>query len=160
MIRIILQKNDVIFIRLISAEHLHGNIIIQSKRKIMTYTNSYYMVNKHQQLIKIVNFYEKQIEVLDNMLEEITARYKTATSFSEKEHFHKRFVEKQKLINELKNEINSNNYLLTNDIVQNQGRLTDKFVNQNKQIEEEVVLFEKEVNELSKDFKMYLLEKL
>jgi hypothetical protein len=118
------------------------------------------MVNKHQQLIKIVNFYEKQIEVLDNMLEEITARYKTATSFSEKEHFHKRFVEKQKLINELKNEINSNNYLLTNDIVQNQGRMTDMFVNQNKQIEEEVVLFEKEVNALSKDFKMYLLEKL
>jgi len=126
----------------------------------MTYTNSYYMVNKHQQLIKIVNFYEKQIEVLDDMLEEITTRFKTANSFSEKEYFHKRFVEKQKLINELKNEINSNNYLLTNDIVQNQGRMTDKFVHQNKQIEADVVLFEKEVNALSKDFKTYLLEKL
>ena len=126
----------------------------------MTYTNSYFMVNKHQQLIKIVSFYEKQIEVLDNMLEEITARYKTSSSISEKEHFHKRFVEKQKLIENLKNEINSNNYLLTNDIVQNQGRMTDKFVHQNKQIEAEVAMFEKEVNALSKDFKMYLLEKL
>ena len=126
----------------------------------MTYHNSYYMVNKQQQLIKVINFYEKQIEVLDNMLIEITKRYKNSENKNEKEDFHKRFAEKQILINDLKTNLYANNFLLTADIAQNQGRMADKFLYQNIKIEEEVAQFEKEINELSKDFKNYLIENL
>ena len=126
----------------------------------MTYHNSYYMVNKQQQLIKVINFYEKQIEVLDNMLIEITERYKNSENKNEKEDFHKRFAEKQILINDLKTNLYANNFLLTADIAQNQGRMADKFLYQNIKIEEEVAQFEKEINELSKDFKNYLIENL
>ncbi len=126
----------------------------------MTYHNSYYMVNKQQQLIKVINFYEKQIEVLDNMLIEITKRYKNSENKNEKEDFHKRFAEKQILINDLKTNLYANNFLLTADIAQNQGRMADKFLYQNIKIEEEVAQFEKEINELNKDFKNYLIENL
>ncbi len=126
----------------------------------MTYHNSYYMVNKQQQLIKVINFYEKQIEVLDNMLIEITERYKNSENKNEKEDFHKRFAEKQILINDLKTNLYANNVLLTADIAQNQGRMADKFLYQNIKIEEEVAQFEKEINELNKDFKNYLIENL
>ena len=126
----------------------------------MTYHNSYYMVNKQQQLIKVINFYEKQIEVLDNMLIEITERYKNSENKNEKEDFHKRFAEKQILINELKTSLYANNVLLTADIAQNQGRMADKYLYQNIKIEEEVAQFEKEINKLNKDFKNYLIENL
>ncbi len=126
----------------------------------MTYHNSYYMVNKQQQLIKVINFYEKQIEVLDNMLIEITERYKNSENKNEKEDFHKRFAEKQILINDLKTNLYANNVLLTADIAQNQGRMADKYLYQNIKIEEEVAQFEKEINELNKDFKNYLIENL
>jgi len=126
----------------------------------MTYHNSYYMVNKQEQLIKVISFYEKQIEVLDNMLIEITERYKNSENKNEKEDFHKRFAEKQILINDLKTNLYSNNVLLTADIAQNQGRMADKFLYQNIKIEEEVAQFEKEINELNKDFKNYLIENL
>jgi len=126
----------------------------------MTYHNSYYMVNKQQQLIKVINFYEKQIEVLDNMLIEITERYKNSENKNEKEDFHKRFAEKQILITDLKTNLYANNVLLTADIAQNQGRMADKYLYQNIKIEEEVAQFEKEINELNKDFKNYLIENL
>jgi hypothetical protein len=118
------------------------------------------MVNKQEQLIKVISFYEKQIEVLDNMLIEITERYKNSENKNEKEDFHKRFAEKQILINDLKTNLYSNNVLLTADIAQNQGRMADKFLYQNIKIEEEVAQFEKEINELNKDFKNYLIENL
>lgn len=126
----------------------------------MTYHNSFYMVSKQQQLIKVINFYEKQIEVLDNMLIEITEKNKNQVKKYEKENFHKRFAEKQILISELKTNLYANNILLTADIAQNQGRMADKFLYQNIKIEEDVVQFEKEINELSKDFKNYLIENL
>lgn len=126
----------------------------------MTYQNSFYMVSKQQQLIKVINFYEKQIEVLDNMLIEITEKYKNLEKKYEKEDFHKRFAEKQILINDLKTNLYANNVLLTADIAQNQGRMADKFLYQNIKIEEDVAQFEKEINELSKDFKNYLIENL
>jgi hypothetical protein len=118
------------------------------------------MVNKQQQLIKVISFYEKQIEVLDNMLIEITERYKNSENKNEKEDFHKRFAEKQILINDFKTNLYANNFSLTVDIAQNQGRMADKFLYQNIKIEEEVAQFEKEINELSKDFKNYLIENL
>lgn len=124
----------------------------------MTYTDSYFLVNKHEQLLKIVNFYEKQIEVLDEMLDEISERYNAVKSAKERKYFHEKFIEKQNLIHELKHNINVNNYLLTKDITQNHGKLTDTLIIENKHIEKDVVSFEREVNELSKDFKLYLLQ--
>ena len=126
----------------------------------MTDVNSYYLENKHKQLLRIVNFYEKQIDVLDKMLEEVSERYKTSTSESEKEHFHKAFIEKQNFINDLKHNININNYLLTKELTQKNGIVSEVLVNENKVIENDVVKFENEVNELSKDFKMYIMNRI
>ena len=126
----------------------------------MTYLNSYYLVDKQKQLMRMVNFYEKQIDVLDKMLEEFTHKYNTLNEEKESNYFHERFVEKQNLINELKHDLNVNNFLLTRDLAQNQGKMSDVYVTENKHIEEHVVSFEKEVNELSKDFKLYILDKI
>jgi Zn-dependent oligopeptidase len=108
----------------------------------------------------MVNFYEKQIDVLDNMLEEVTQKYNALNKSKESNYFRERFVEKQNLINELKHDLNVNNFLLTRDLAHNQGKMSDVYVNENKHIEEHVVSFEKEVNELSKDFKNYILDKI
>ncbi len=126
----------------------------------MTYLNSYYLVDKQKQLMRMVNFYEKQIDVLDKMLEEVTQKYNALNESKESNYFHERFVEKQNLINELKHDLNVNNFLLTRDLAHNQGKMSDVYVNENKHIEEHVVSFEKEVNELSKDFKNYILDKI
>jgi len=126
----------------------------------MTYLNSYYLVDKQNQLMRMVNFYEKQIDVLDNMLEEVTQKYNALNKSKESNYFRERFVEKQNLINELKHDLNVNNFLLTRDLAHNQGKMSDVYVNENKHIEEHVVSFEKEVNELSKDFKNYILDKI
>ncbi len=126
----------------------------------MTYLNSYYLVDKQKQLMRMVNFYEKQIDVLDKMLEEFTHKHNTLNEEKESNYFHERFVEKQNLINELKHDLNVNNFLLTRDLAQNQGKMSDVYVTENKHIEENVVSFEKDVNELSKDFKLYILDKI
>ena len=110
--------------------------------------------------MKIVNFYEKQIDVLDKMLDEVSERYKTSTSETEREHFHKAFIEKQNFINDLKHDININNYLLTKELTQKEGKVSEVLVNENKIIEHDVVKFENEVNELSKDFKLYIMNRI
>lgn len=123
----------------------------------MTYTDSYFMVNKHQQLLKLVDFYKKQIEILGEMLDEVSKTYEHINHNKERLYFHDRFSEMKMEIMALKNEINLNNNLLTEDLVLNKGKRTDTLVAENKKIEKEVISFEKEMNELNKDFKLFII---
>ena len=122
----------------------------------MTELNAFYADKKYQQLIKIVNFYEKQIEVLKDMLQEIEWRYEGTTTKFDRAFYEKAFEEKHNKINLLKHQLNVNKYLLTEANI-NTAEDDEQLIHQNKEIEMMVNDFEKEVNTLSKEFKMYII---
>jgi hypothetical protein len=125
----------------------------------MTNYVSFYADKKYHQLIKIVNFYDKQIEVLKEMLKEIEWRYGGSTTKIDRFFYEKAFEEKHNKINVLKHKLNVNKYLLT-EAELNSSEDSETLIHQNKEIENLVNDFEKEVNELSKDFKLYVINKI
>jgi len=125
----------------------------------MTNYVSFYADKKYHQLIKIVNFYDKQIEVLKEMLKEIEWRYGGSTTKIDRFFYEKAFEEKHNKINVLKHKLNVNKYLLT-EAELNSSEDSETLIHQNKEIETLVNDFEKEVNELSKDFKLYVINKI
>lgn len=126
----------------------------------MIYTSNYFLENKYLQLLKIVSFYEKQIDVLDSMLYEVTGRFLKNTSESERAHFHRAFNEKQIEIGYLKRNIDRNNKALNSDLQENFGRNAEILVDENKKIEKEVMMMEKDINELNKEFRYFLISKM
>jgi hypothetical protein len=107
--------------------------------------------------MKIVNFYEQQIETLDKMLQEIEHKY-VNSSIEENISFHKAFIDKIELINEIKKTITENQFENNDDEIDVNNY---EFVtNTNKSLENKVGKIEREINELSKDFKLYLINSI
>ena len=120
-------------------------------------THSYFQIKKQFQLMKIVNFYEQQIETLDKMLQEIEHKY-VNSSIEENISFHKAFIDKIELINEIKKTITENQFENNDDEIDVNNY---EFVtNTNKSLENKVGKIEREINELSKDFKLYLINSI
>lgn len=130
-----------------------------TKLSIMTDHISFYTDKKYQQLIKIVNFYDKQIEVLKEMLQEISWRYEGVATKGARVFYEQAFEEKQNKINLLKHQLNVNKSSLKEAEI-NALEDPELFIHQNKEIEMMVTDFEKEVNALSRDFKLYVINKL
>ena len=126
----------------------------------MTSIKSKILENKNFKFLKIVNFYDSQIKALDDMLKEVNEKSKNSMSTLECNFFQNEFLSKQKMIADLKKNIVNHNYLITKELNRNEDVRLEQLSNQNKNIEEDIFSFEKDVNELSKDFKLYILNKV
>lgn len=126
----------------------------------MSYTQSFQLVNRYRRLMKIVNFYEHQIDVLDQMLGEFSHKYVSFGGGGDTDFFHKAFEEKHHLINGLKNHLNNNNYLVSKALHEGDSNVSPVLVEENELLEKDVMKFEREVNELSREFKDYLINKI
>ena len=94
------------------------------------------------------------------MLKEVNEKSKNSMSTLECNFFQNEFLSKQKMIADLKKNIVNHNYLITKELNRNEDVRLEQLSNQNKNIEEDIFSFEKDVNELSKDFKLYILNKV
>jgi MarR-like DNA-binding transcriptional regulator SgrR of sgrS sRNA len=94
------------------------------------------------------------------MLDEFSAKYIKCAVSTEKVQFHKAFAEKQRTIAELKNQIKNNNIKLSLEVASHEKVKTPNYKKDDIQLEEEVINIEKEVNELSREFKDYLIRKI
>jgi phosphopantetheine adenylyltransferase len=126
----------------------------------MNYTESHFLENKQQQLMKMVSFYDRQIDVLKEMMDEFIIKYYHQTQSNNREDIDNQFLEKKKQIEFLKSSLVRNNYLLTKDINYNQGKLVDTLVNENENLEKEIKEMEKEINELSQKIKLLIINKI
>lgn len=123
----------------------------------MNYTATHFLENKQQQLMKMVSFYDRQIDVLKEMMDEFIIKYYQQSDNIANENFNKQFFEKKKQIEFLKNSLIRNNYLLTNDINYNKGRFADTLIFENEKIEKEIKILEKSINALSQKIKLYII---
>lgn len=126
----------------------------------MNYTESHYLENKQHQLLKMVNFYDRQVDVLKEIIDDFILKYYNQVQEDRKNNFYTMFTEKKKEIEYLKNALAKNNFLLTNDINYNHGKLVDTLVYDNEKLENEIKKMEIEINELSKKIKLYIINKI
>ena len=124
----------------------------------MAYTNVFNIGNKHLKLLRLVNFYEKEVDLLNKLLEDVLKKNKHLYSIPEAEHFQNLFIVKQNHINDLRHSINANKLSSVKEAKVNAGNIDDTLVDENVKIEKEVLSFEKSVMELRHDFKKFMLK--
>jgi len=119
-------------------------------------------LKKCNQLISNVEFYGKQIEALEMMLNDVMVRFTNNISFDKKTWYSNSFEEKKQAIKLLKEKLEQNKNIL------NHSTLSEFNVEENveendenesiKNLSIEVYNLEKEINELSKSLKYFLID--
>jgi hypothetical protein len=115
-------------------------------------------LKKCNQLLSNVEFYEKQIEALEMMLNDVMVRFTNNNSFDKKTWYTNSFEEKKLAIKLLKGKLEQNKNTLSH------STLTEFNVEENdenesvKKLSIEVYNLEKEINELSKSLKLFLID--
>lgn len=126
--------------------------------KRMNYTDFLYLGNKSQHLLRVLKFYEKELEVLKNLLEEVLVNNSNLDSKTECIYFKNEFSVEQMNIEDLKNHLTLNKYQVMANAKLQEGKIDDILIIENGEIEKEVLDFEKKVIELRQAFKNFLLK--
>lgn len=126
----------------------------------MSYTHIFNIGSKHLKLLRLVNFYEKEVDLLNKLLEDLLKKNKKLYSIPEAEHFQNLFIVHQNHIDDLRHSINVNKLMTDKEVKFNAGNVNDTLVDENVKIEKEVLSFEKSVMELRHDFKKFMLKNI
>ncbi len=124
----------------------------------MGYINIFHLGNKHQQLIRIVDYYNKELEVYEKVLNDVADKNITDESREDVTHFQNRFNDQHHNIEDLKHQINVNKFLVFKDAKHHAGKVEETLVQENYKIENEVIAFERSIMNLKHDFKKYLMK--
>lgn len=124
----------------------------------MTNTQVFNISSKHLKLLRLVNFYEKEVDLLNKLLEDLLKKNKELYSIPEAEHFQNLFIVQHNHIDDLRQSINVNKLLTDKDVRLNAGNVDNTLLDENLKIEKEVLAFEKSVMELRHDFKKFMLK--
>jgi hypothetical protein len=115
-------------------------------------------LKKCNQLLSNVEFYEKQIEALEMMLNDVMVRFTNNISFDKKTWYTNSFEEKKLAIKLLKEKLEQNKYTLSHSSL-SEFNVEENDENESfKKLSIEVYNLEKEINELSKSLKYFLID--
>jgi hypothetical protein len=122
----------------------------------MSYTTSLQLGNKHQEMVSILDFYEKDIDFLKKMLAEVLDKNSKPEVRTAAEHFQNQFFIQLKNIDDLKNKILLNKHESSLEAKIHAGKIDKILVNDIQSTEKEVNQIEKIINDIRKDFKSFV----
>ncbi len=115
-------------------------------------------LKKCNQLLSNVDFYEKQIEALEMMLNDVMTRFTNKISFDKKLWYTKLFEEKKESLTLMKLKLENAKMAMNHSaLTEVEGEENDSY-KQIKKMSIEVYNLEKEINELSKSLKLFLID--
>ena len=115
--------------------------------------------SKYEHMKRVITYYERQLDVLDDMLLEVGDRFVNHADHAEEEErsrFQQAFVDWKKTLYGLKNTLNRNAYLLRKDLIENKGKLLDTLNHDNVTLVEHVGMMEQEWRGLTNSFKSFV----
>lgn len=115
-------------------------------------------LKKCNQLLSNVDFYEKQIEALEMMLNDVMTRFTNKISFDKKLWYTKLFEEKKESINLMKLKLENARIEMVHSTSTELDEEDLESYNQIKKMSVEVYNLEKEINELSRSLKLFLID--
>jgi hypothetical protein len=122
----------------------------------MTYTNATHLGNAHQEWLRALDFYEKELDILKGRLAEVTVKNTSMDSRAGSEHFQNQFIVQQNNIDEMKHAINQHAHLVFKDAKDHVGRVEEARIDEHHKIEADVASFEKVIKELRKEFNLFV----
>ncbi len=122
----------------------------------MTYTTSLRMGNKHQEMNKILDFYEKDIEFLKTLLTEVLSKNNGFEVRAEAEHFQNQFIIQQNNIEELRKKVLLNKQEASVEAKSHAGKVDERLIVDIITTEKEVDRIEIIITGIRKEFKRFV----
>ena len=126
------------------------------KHNVMTYTNAINLGAEHGKWINSLDFYEQELDILENRLAEVAEKNTDAEAKAGVEHFQNQFIVQRNNIDELRHTINEHKHLVFEDASHHAGHVESVRIDEHKSINDAVTTFEKVVNDLRHEFNNFL----
>jgi seryl-tRNA synthetase len=122
----------------------------------MSYSNPAIYTSEHGEWLSALDFYKKDIEILETRLAEVANKNTSQTVLAGVEHFQNQFIIQKNNIDELRHSINEHVHHVGVDAEQHAGRIETSLIKEHNQMKEEFTSFEKVVKDLREEFNEYL----
>ena len=122
----------------------------------MSYTTVIHFGSDHLEWLKSIDFYDGELDILENRLKEIVSKNNGAEAMAGVEHFQNQFIIQRNNIDELRHSINEHAVKVSADAKKHAGKMEAGFVGEHEQLKDGVKTFEKIVNGLRHEFNVFL----
>jgi hypothetical protein len=122
----------------------------------MSYLTVSHCGTEHQEWLKAIDFYDNEIDILENRLSEIAKKNTSHEAMEGVEHFQNQFIIQRNNIDELRHNINEHAHKTKLDAEKHAGHVEEILAEEHTKMKDEFTVFEKVVNELRQEFNEYL----
>ncbi|MFT3843993.1 MAG: hypothetical protein QM725_02985 [Lacibacter sp.] len=122
----------------------------------MSYVTVEHCGNDHHEWLASIEFYEKDLHILENRLSEIVSKNSSHDALEGAEHFQNQFIIQKNTLQELRHDINEHEHYAKLDAERHAGHMNDAHAAKHDQIKEDFSSFEKIIKELRHEFNNYL----
>lgn len=122
----------------------------------MSYTTANNLGVEHGIWLSSLDFYEKELGILEERLAEVAEKNTAAEAKAGVEHFQNQFIVQRNNIDELKHSVNEHKHLVFEDAKSHAGHVETARVDEHKKIDESIKTFEKVINDLRHEFNIFL----
>lgn len=122
----------------------------------MSYTTVAHCGTDHQQWLKAIDFYDNELDILEDRLAEVATKNNGQEAMKGVEHFQNQFIIQRNTIDELRHYIHEHEDNVLKDVKAHAGHIETQQVKNHDALKEEFNGFEKVINELRDEFKLYL----
>lgn len=122
----------------------------------MSYLTVSHSNTKHQEWLHSLDFYDSELDILEKWLAEIVKKNKKTEVLKGVEHFQNQFIIQRNNIDILSHNINEHMYKSTANEMSYSLQTEKVLALEHEQLEDQFKMFEKVVNELRKEYNLYL----
>lgn len=122
----------------------------------MSYTTVAHCGTDHQEWLKAIDFYDNELDILEDRLAEVAKKNSSEDAMKGVEHFQNQFIIQRNTIDELRHFIHEHEGKVSRDVQLHAGHIETQQVVGHDSLKEEFASFEKVINELRDEFKLYL----
>jgi septation ring formation regulator EzrA len=122
----------------------------------MSYTNISHLGNAQSEWTSSLDFYQKDLDILDKRLLEVARKNTGEEAAKGIEHFQNQFDIQRQNISDLRHRIQSNNHQAATDVKKHGGHINELVVDNKEVIGDDMASFEKTMKELRQEFNTFL----
>ncbi len=122
----------------------------------MSYLTVSHSNTEHQEWLHSLDFYDSELDILEKWLAEIVKKNKNTEVLKGVEHFQNQFIIQRNNIDILSHNINEHTHKNTLHEMSYNLHTEKVLALEHEQLEDEFKMFEKVVNELRKEYNLYL----
>jgi hypothetical protein len=124
----------------------------------MSYTTVAHCGTDHQEWLKAIDFYDNELDILETRLAEVASKNNGEEVMKGVEHFQNQFIIQRNTIDEIRHNIHEHEHTVVSDVQAHAGNVDTRQVTRHEAVKDEFESFEKVINELRDEFKLYLLK--